>query len=118
MVREIFSIESLIDQRRSYAGRNKDLFETRLRFPFAELHLRARREKRRRIRGEEISSTYDRNVTTNGLLTFEIGHRKPVAVDSRSIDVRVEGPEGRRAHVIETLQEKERNAVKTAFARL
>lgn len=39
-------------------------------------------------------------------LTFEIRHREPVAVDPRRVDVRVKGPEGRRAYVVETLQQE------------
>lgn len=37
-------------------------------------------------------------------LTFEIRHGEPVAVDPRRVDVRVKGPEGRRAHIVKTLQ--------------
>lgn len=39
-------------------------------------------------------------------LTFEIRHGEPVAVDPRRVDVRVKGPEGRRAHIVETLQQQ------------
>jgi len=37
-------------------------------------------------------------------LTFEIRHGEPVAVDPRRVDVRVKGPESRRAHIVKTLQ--------------
>jgi len=37
-------------------------------------------------------------------LTFQICHGEPVAVDPRCVDVRIKGPEGRRAHIVETLQ--------------
>jgi hypothetical protein len=41
-------------------------------------------------------------------LTFQICHGEPVAVDPRCVDVRIKRPEGRRAHIVETLQHESR----------
>jgi len=50
----------------------------------------------------EASGSLLRGETSK--LTFQICHGEPVAVDPRCVDVRIKGPEGRRAHIVETLQ--------------
>lgn len=63
-----------------------------------------------RTRRIEIKSAFSGSpgwsINLKCKLTFEIRHGEPVAVDPRRVDVRVKGPEGRRAYVVETLQQE------------